>query len=103
MGIFIVGAFIACLAGARLIGMLLITIHALAARRGHGSWRVFALSGFAIAGGLGAFGYLAYVRAPIHSGAPTTEDYERALYAAGAVGAALGLGVTALEALRRAG
>lgn len=102
MGILIGGAFITCLVVARLLGMLLITIHALAARRGYGSWRAFAFLGFAMASGLGAAAYVAHVRAPIHSGAPTGEDYERAFYGAGAVGAALGLGVTALEARRRA-
>lgn len=92
MGCMFLGAGLASLIIALLLGALAVRFHVRVRRKGRGSWVVFGLVTALVCA---ALMWLGQARFPTTSGAPTGEDYEAILFAFALIGAAPGVALCA--------
>ncbi|NOJ77441.1 hypothetical protein [Myxococcus xanthus] len=95
MGMFVIGSFFLALLGGGVLGVVSLLIHLFAVRKGRGSWKWFLLFSGAATVVVGVSAYLWMFSAPEASGAPTGDDYARAVLGAALLGGSPGVGLLA--------
>lgn len=95
MGIFVIGSFFLALLGGGVLGAVSLLIHLFAVRKGRGSWKRFLLISGAATVVVGVSAYLWMFSSPEASGAPTGDDYARAILGAALLGGSPGVGLLA--------
>lgn len=95
MGIIVFGAFFLALLGGVVVGVVSLLVHVFAVRKGRGSWKLFLQTSGAATVVVGVSAYLWMFSGPEASGAPTGDDYARAVLGAALLGGSPGVGLLA--------